>query len=64
MDHVQNQGAADRGQSDQLVISRASAQDSGAYTREATSARGQQGRGSANLYITRKIGSFDGRKQF
>ncbi|CAF1253140.1 unnamed protein product [Adineta ricciae] len=41
----------DRGYSDQLIIPRATAQDSGVYTCEATSSRGQSARGSTNLYI-------------
>jgi len=49
---VKNQGTVDRGYSDQLVLPRATVQDSGVYTCEATSARGQSARGSTNLYIT------------
>ncbi|CAF4524399.1 unnamed protein product [Rotaria socialis] len=47
-----NQGVVNRGTTGQLVIDRASAQDSGQYICEATNAHGQTGRGSANLYVT------------
>ncbi|CAF1560177.1 unnamed protein product, partial [Adineta steineri] len=47
-----NQGTVDRGYSAQLVIPRATDQDSGVYTCEAISARGQSARGSTNLYVT------------
>ncbi|CAF1607632.1 unnamed protein product [Rotaria magnacalcarata] len=47
-----SQGVVNLGTTDQLVIARASAQDSGQYICEATSARGETGRGLVNLYVT------------
>ncbi|UJR23322.1 hypothetical protein I4U23_026336 [Adineta vaga] len=47
-----NRGTVDRGYSDQLIIPRASSQDSGVYTCEAISASGQSASGSTNLQIT------------
>jgi hypothetical protein len=43
-----------RAYTDQLVIPQASVADSGVYTCQATSARGQTATGSTNLYVNRK----------
>ncbi|CAF4183766.1 unnamed protein product [Rotaria sp. Silwood2] len=46
-----SQGAANRGYTDQLVLPRVTVQDSGVYTCEATSSRGQSAHGTINLYV-------------
>ncbi|CAF3425584.1 unnamed protein product [Rotaria sp. Silwood1] len=46
-----SQGPDNRGYTDQLVIPRVTLQDSGVYTCEATSTRGQTARGTVNLYV-------------